>query len=381
MDNYIDFYYDENDNFIADIFSNGKLKRVRNPKNIDKLISIAEKYNYVIEDEGRITKRVTPIINEFGKYMLEKKRKRDRKINIYNTITSSMKLSRKDPTLGKKIGTGLLAFTILATGIGAYKHHSEKRSKEPVETSDQLMEDNSSPFNDSFEIIEDHRDMDTMFQDNSFHFSYEERTKTNNIERAKEYIDLFEKYGNMYGVDPHILLAIAAQESGGNHYDNLKDELPASGIMQIEKSVHTGESISAYNFETNKIDNLLITEENLKDLETNIQIATILFKNCLKENNYNIPLAIQAYNYGYGNIYYLLASCSKSENITIDEIKNNPTINCWLNYRKNISVGDPEYVEHVLSYLDTGSLTVRTSTGDIVTVNLKNDYQKSVQYN
>lgn len=380
MDNYIDFYYDENDNFIADIFSNGRLKRVRNPKNIDKLISIAEKYNYIIEHEGRITKRVAPIINEFGKYMLDKKRKRERKIKIYNSITNAMKLTRKDPTIGKRIGTGLLALTMATTGIWLYKSHAEKDHSEPIAYSDKAPENHPS-YDENFGITTDTREIDSILQDNSFHYLYEDRSNNPNMEHAKEYRDLFEKYGKMYGIDPNILMAIAAQESGGDHNNNLKENAPACGIMQIEKSVHLGENIAAYNFETGDIDQILITEENLQNIETNIQIATIIFKDCLKQNNYNIPLAIQAYNYGYGNMYQVLRLCASLENTTIEDIKNNPTNNCWLKYRNVVNVGDEQYLEHVLSYLDTDELTVTTKDGNEVSITIKNNNQKSIQYN
>ena len=84
-----------------------------------------------------------------------------------------------------------------------------------------------------------------MFQTEEFHFSYENRTEEENIRNAKRYEDLFEKYANQYGMDKNLLMAMAAQESNGDHNSHINNG-PAEGLMQIEKSAHLGTVVSAY---------------------------------------------------------------------------------------------------------------------------------------
>jgi len=390
INDYIDFYYDDEDNFVARICKNGKYKNVRNPRNVDKLISIAEKYNYNINHEGKLTKRATAIIAEYDRYMARKKRR----IKIYNQISSNMKISRKDPTINKRLAAGALALVILGTGIGLHRKHTDSTSPEQTTISSQIESpnemtiyeeltgtiDDTEDYSISNEEETNSTELSTMLQSDSFHFSYEDQTSSNNLETIKQYEDIFSKYATYYGLDKNLLMAIAAQESSGNHYGNLESG-PAIGIMQIEKSVHIGENIAAYNFVTGDIDNILITEESLKDLETNIQIGAILFKDCLKQYDYNIPLAVQGYNYGFGNMYQVLKDCTKNENLSFDEIRKNANNNAWLKYRDSLNIGDPQYLEHVFSYLGNTELTVLTRDGEQVSVTITNDYQKNIQYN
>ena len=93
--------------------------------------------------------------------------------------------------------------------------------------------------------------------------------------------DTFLKPGSNYGVDPYLLLAKAMTESslmhnavlpGGANFNN-----HAWGLMQIE-NVHIGEVISAYNYKTQQMDTIKITQESLKNLDTNVQIASMMFQ-------------------------------------------------------------------------------------------------------
>ena len=170
-------------------------------------------------------------------------------------------------------------------------------------------------------------------------------------------------------------MALAAQESSGEHYNNLNDKKPAAGIMQIEKAVHIGHSVSAYNFETGQTDTINVTQDKLNDLEKNIQIGSMILRGYIENNNYNIPLAIQTYNMGPGNMSKVLSSCGSIENIEVSSMKNNPTNNKWLKYRGQLNVGDSKYVEHVFSYLNNNSeLKVLKRNNQEVKVTITNDY-------
>ena len=162
--------------------------------------------------------------------------------------------------------------------------------------------------------------------------------------------------------------------SGGDHYGNIGNG-PAEGIMQIEKSVHIGETVSAYNFETQKNDYFEINEENLQDIDFNIRVAAIDLRNAIEAFNYNIPQATQAYNFGIGGMNQTLAICSRNIGESQVNLENNPTNSAWLNYREPLNMGDPNYVEHVFSYLPNNTrLTVLDRDGVEHSVSIANDY-------
>ena len=180
----------------------------------------------------------------------------------------------------------------------------------------------------------------------------------------------------MFGIDPNLLMAIAAQESSGDHYGNLEKGC-AAGIMQIEKAVHIGHTVSAYNFETGKVETISVTSDKLQDLETNIKIGTMIARTSIEDSNYNIPLGLQTYNFGPGSISNVLNTCCSQENVDKKEVKNDPTNNIWLNYRAFLHTGDAKYVEHVFSFLDNNAeITVLDRDGNKRTVKLSNDYQE-----
>ena len=182
---------------------------------------------------------------------------------------------------------------------------------------------------------------------------------------------------NRYGVDKEYLKAKACQETGGEHYDNLGDQ-PAWGIMQIERSANLGSTISAYNFETGEWDSIEITEASLKDIETNIQIGTMIAQDCFYQSEYNIVYGVQRYNMGPGNMRSIVNACCERENLSKDEALDSKTNPIWLKYRDTLDCGDPEYVEHVFRYLPNGyTIKIRNiKTGEYETLSVFNDYQK-----
>ena len=364
MRNYIEFFFDDEDKLIAEIHKQGKVRIIRNEKNINKLISIAEKHGYEIDGECLIDTRVFTISREYEEYAKKKSR-----LNILGSITPNMKLSRKNKALGKTIIATSLVAIMAISGSTGLNHRTAEADNNENPRYEQRIDDEIE--------TETEEQLQSMLQEDSFHYSYENRQNEENISNAKRYEDLFQKYGNKYGIDPELLMAMAAQESCGDHYNNL-DNGPAEGIMQVEKSAHLGSSVSAYNFETGEIDTIQINEENLQDLETNIQIGTMILRTCIEDNNYNIPLAIQTYNLGPGNMATALEMCSDLENIDENELRNNPTNNEWLRYRSFLNSGDSKYVEHVFSFLDNNTkLTVLDRNGKQITINLTNDYENS----
>ena len=60
-------------------------------------------------------------------------------------------------------------------------------------------------------------------------------------------------------------------------------------------------------------------------------------------------------------------------------IQNNPTNNTWLNYRSQLGIGDPQYVEHVFSYIKDKKITILDNNGNPTSINLNNQIKNSKQ--
>lgn len=408
--NYIEKIPSENGINIK-IHKNGKVCTLTNPNSIKVLLNICHKHNRYFKNRN-IIDNADDIIEEFDLYRATKQNNKSKTKVMPDNISKikgRIKLLKQMPIQGKIVISTTLAATIgiasagIISGMNSDKNNQTFASRTYIEEEPEYIDDfkdiemsapdtyldaigenitvNYEPedieeitIGDNIQETEiDNGEIAQMLQADEFHFSYADRTKEENISNAKRYEDLFIKYGNRYGIDPNLLIAIASQESSGDHYGNL-DNGSAVGIMQIEKKAHVGTTISAYNFETDSIDKVAVTQDAIEDLETNIQIGTMIFVEYLKIYNYNIPLTLQAYNYGPGNIDTVISSCSDSTGLLKDDIRSNITNPKWLNYRNAVSVGDPKYVEHVLSYVESGTvLTVKDRNNTNTSIKVVND--------
>ena len=403
--NYIERIY--NNGINIKIHKDGKVCTLTNPNSIKVLLNICHKNNRYFKNRN-IIDNADNIIKEFDTYRLNKNKKIIVMPDNINKLVDKIKLVKRMPTRGKIVITVGLATTLGISGINIssiIKNSKEAHIHTPIATIEEVPE-----YIDDFEDVEmsapnsylgnmsdnlvinydpedieeiivddngaieiDNKELNQMLQPDEFHFSYKDRTNEGSLDNAKRYEDLFIKYGDMYGVDPNLLMAIAAQESSGDHYNHLSGGA-AMGIMQIEKSVWIGHSVSAYNFETDEIDKVKITQDGLEDLETNIKVGTMIWRNRIEENNYNIPIGTQGYNYGPGNMDKVFNSFSYDTGITKGELKDDYSNADWLKYRDAVSVGDPLYVEHVFSYIENGTtLTIKKRDGDIVKLKIVND--------
>lgn len=352
MDNYIVFYF-SGDKLLAEIHKDGRCRLIKSERNLRKLLGIISSYDIDVKNNTPFTKNFRLITKEYENYINKQKRK----VQIYNIITGNMKVKRTSKT-GKIIATTALITALSIAGNTATKHEVPTFNNKNTEIELNMDEVNEVVTNELNEILES----------SSFHYSYEDRSQSNRFENAKEYEDIFEKYATRYGLDKNLLMAMAAQESSGNHENHL-DNGPAEGIMQIEKSVYTGHSLHAYNFETGEVEDLKVTSDNLQDLDTNIRIGAMIFQNYLEQSNYNIPIAVQKYNYGPGNMNTVLGDKSKY-------FEEHPTNSDWLENRDLVSAGDSEYIEHVFSFLPTNLINVKTRDNKNISIMITNNYEK-----
>lgn len=197
----------------------------------------------------------------------------------------------------------------------------------------------------------------------SVDIDYEDRSTSIKAENTKNaYGSIIEKYANMYGVDPNLMIALATQERGV-HSDTI-DAGGAIGLMQIEYKVWNNQTISAYNYETGEKDTITIDDNAMKDLYTNIKLGCMIMQANLKAMDNNPIAALQSYNYGYGNMMKVINTYATLKGKTKDEILNDPSDLGWMAYRNIIEVGDKEYIEHVLSYLgEQANLEFKTEAG------------------
>lgn len=437
MNNYIKFYIEEN-RPIVKIRKNGKSRIIQNKNNISKLLDICSKYGYKIDDECIITDNVLLISHDYEDYIQKKKRS---KIQIVGEIKPNMKLQKKDITLKKIIISTTLATVILGSSIGVIKNISNKKSEnistntqyetqEEATTEDNNIEladgqmmrfDNTTndieeknsyelqegedivgkietdsgtiniigdeSENKTYEEINEKNELTNMLTPVEFHYDCPDPIDINAWDNVMRYDDIFEEECNDFGIDKGYLEGKAAQETNGKHYENLEGG-PAIGIMQIERTNlgnfpdGSPKYVEAYNFTTGQTERVYLTEENAKDLKTNIKIGAMMTQIALQRNNYNILVGTQEYNMGCGNMDNLMATCSSIENIPTSDLKNNLDNQEWLNYRESVGAGDPKYIEHVFRYLPDGyTIKIRrVDTGEYETLTVFNDYQKNKEY-
>ena len=223
-------------------------------------------------------------------------------------------------------------------------------------------------------------DESEYFEANEIALEYEDLSYTDKALYAKEqYGDIIEKYSNRYGLDANLMLAIATQERGV-HY-TVMDKGGATGLMQIQNSVWLGNEISAYNFETGEYDKFVVNNNMLKDLETNIQLGCMVFQNVLQYVNYNIPMAIQTYNYGIGNMNKVIDAYANMNGQTKQEVISNQNDVGWLEYRDIINCGDKNYLNHVLSWMgEKVNISVMNKDSTSIELTISNNLQVNKTY-
>ena len=429
MNNYIKFYIEDNTPK-AKIFKNGQSITIKNQKRLMKLIDICSKYGYKINNECIIKNNVLLIAHDYEKYIEEKKEKK-KSINVVGDIKPNMKVSRKNPLIGKVIVGTTLALVIAGfsinnkqtknntTTINTTTEYTTEASTEdmeellknsemiytPVEETTEYkssydlqegedivekIETDSGTINiigdqninQAEEEINKKNDLSAMFTPIEFHFTCNDPKDPNAMANAQRYDDLFEKYGNDYGIDKLYAECSAAQETNGDHYGTINAPY-AVGIMQIERTnLDKGEYLEAYNFTTGQTDRIELTTENAEDLETNIQMGMMMKQIALKNNNYNILVGTQEYNMGCGNMNTVLATCSELEGINESDLRNNIDNQEWLNYREFLGVGDPKYIEHNFRYLPDGyTIKIRrVDNGEYETLQVFNDTENIKEY-
>lgn len=174
-------------------------------------------------------------------------------------------------------------------------------------------------------------------------------------------------YSLTYGVDPLLTYSLCKQESDLDHYNHIPGENgydgAAYGVSQQENTT-LGETYSAYNIATGQVDNVVATVDNLTNLNTNVQIATMKLSGYLNQYHGNIALALISYNYGRARGLDVAEAAANDLGTDIDTLSRTPSASATsliLSHAKNLSenpgdyfntsrsgsYGDGEYVKNV----------------------------------
>ena len=177
------------------------------------------------------------------------------------------------------------------------------------------------------------------------------------FKKSMQYASYYQKYGEMYGIDPLLLAAKGAQERGGVH-STVKDPGGALGVMQIQVNSHVGTNKSAFNYKTGQKDTVFASMANIQNLETNIQIGAIIMANSITDQKYNPLLGLQSYNYGSGGMNKVIRAYATAKGISEDDVRKNVKDTGWMPYRMTVhgtGYGDVKYIENVLSHYPGGA--------------------------
>lgn len=318
-----------------------------------------------------ITKHIKGLFNftkEFAKnndIYFEKYRKRNNK-KVIDTLLfdeAELILSTYEEYYKKNVRNTIVAISsavgvVGATGVINSKVNADSYSDEDkvIEVNDNIINSNVIGNNLMDDIVEEVKNNkiipDITFENTDvFQFDYEDRSLNEEVNNSRRYMDCFEEVGTTYGIDPNLLMAIMAQESSGIHHEYSQNGY-ATGGMQIE-NFWFGKEITAYNFKLGQLETIKVDENMVSDLNYNIKVSSMILQNHLEYYNYNIPIAVQAYNYGDANMKKLGDD--------------------WINDRKYIDSGDPKYFEHIFSFLPNNyTLKMLKPNGNSISLTLNN---------
>lgn len=142
----------------------------------------------------------------------------------------------------------------------------------------------------------------------------------------KQYSELVEKYSAKYDIDEEWVYALIKAESNFK-----KDSISSSGAIGLMQLME--------NTATEVADDVGITDIDLTEAETNIELGTKYFTDLLEYYNGNFYLAITAYNAGIGTVRrWITEGIIKEDGSDIENIPYKETNNYVRKILKNYSI-------------------------------------------
>ena len=245
--------------------------------------------------------------------------------------------------------------------LSAYSYEGLTNIEETMEDNQAIKTDINSSFEsiNPEELLEELENTEDLINDphvvNVSYNDYYDEVKFNHA--YDNYIDIINERAPRWGADIDLMTSILCQESGG-YKENL---------MQIQFNSWKDMPITSYNYEKDCYETIiltdhpedyqrrrntqLITPEDLMNPKTNVSVACIIIIYCFERMDHNIIATIQAYNFGVGNMETVLDKAAEALGTTKEEILADQNNLVFLDYRTEINVGDPQYVENVLRFL------------------------------
>ena len=198
---------------------------------------------------------------------------------------------------------------------------------------------------------------------NQINYDFDRETDSSDFKYVDEtYGDLTNEIGKKYGVSPSLIKAMITQESAGVNpnlmqiqFDSWIDMLLVTHDFVNDKDVKL---VLTDNPDEYDSDVVTISRDELLNPKTNISVGTVLLRETASYYDYNIPMSIQAYNFGIGNMDKVINQLAYVTNDTYDGVVSNRNEIDFMNYTNIINVGDFEYLFHVMRYVDSSEINI-----------------------
>ena len=365
---YIDFQIIENKIVCTPVYNGKKLSlSIEEAKLIFKIL-VKNNYNYreLLVNDVRTLRYYgvsQKLIEQIRKNRFRTKRKVNRK-NKYTGITLAL--------------SGSLVLILTLNSLGLFSNNKETIFNNDKETFT-IENDNKSSYNtaendnkSSYDIEDVEIEEEVIVPDSTFYFEYEDRSNNDKAILARElYTDVITRNANIYGLPSNLMLAVGTQERGTHSTEISPDG--GFGLFQIQVDGGwnwLGKTVTAYNFETQQMESIVVCQNEdgtidvnmLADLEYNTKVACMIMSYDLSYCDYDLIAALQTYNSGTG-----VMSLKKEYGED------------WVNHRENLP-GDPEYIEHVLSYIPEGDslLQYKDPSGRGYVIDVNNVYDNTL---
>ena len=348
---------------------NGKMKNRKRINDIGDHTFIYNNYYIDVFDLESVLEKygTKPILEDITAYESLQTAKKIKKLKV-------QRRNKRIKVRATAAGIALVLISGVAAGIvGNKKSNSNTFTITSEREIDDLLEENIIKEEEK-EVIIDNKaeknvvDTEEKEQKEVIKLNYEDNSDERKaFVTRSNYGETITKYAKRYGVDPIIMIGIATQERGV--HSEKKDPGGATGLMQIQNNVWKGKELTAFNYETNKYETMIVDESRLSDVYYNIEVGCKIQQNNIKEMRGNRLAALQCYNMGADNMYKILKEYSRLTGRTIKEILEDTSDYGWLDCRNIIKVGDQKYVEHVLSWIGSEvNLNTYFQNGEEVTL-------------